>query len=65
MAERLGSRQDRHRGLLFVRLEGERKGGVQKDYFTVRDRTGTDQGRHGPGRRLGSVPGGSVDGLTG
>ncbi|TXS42695.1 hypothetical protein EAO72_14550 [Streptomyces sp. or43] len=49
MAERLGSRKDRHRGLLFVRLERERKGGVRKDYFTVRDRTDTDQGRHRPG----------------
>ncbi|GAA2962250.1 hypothetical protein GCM10010518_56200 [Kitasatospora cinereorecta] len=47
VAERLGSREDRHRGLLFMSGTG-RAGGVQKDYLTVRDRADTDQGRHRP-----------------
>ncbi|GGT22784.1 hypothetical protein GCM10014713_14510 [Streptomyces purpureus] len=50
MAVRLGSGEDRHRGLLFGGRDvreafpyGDTRG------FTVRDRTDTDQGRHRPG----------------
>lgn len=32
--------------------------GIREDYFTVRDRADTDQGRHGPGRVHPSAPGG-------
>jgi 1-acyl-sn-glycerol-3-phosphate acyltransferase len=65
VAERLGSRKDRHRGLLFVRLERERKGECKKDYFTVRDRTDTDQGRHGSQPCFGPVPGRNGGSTTG
>ncbi|MFF8712332.1 hypothetical protein ACF07T_12935 [Streptomyces sp. NPDC015184] len=34
-------------------------------YFTVRDRADTDQGRRGPGRCVGPVPGGSAGARTG
>jgi hypothetical protein len=65
VAERLGSRKDRHRGLLFVRLERERKGECKKDYFTVRDRTDTDQGRHRSRLCFGPVPGRNGGSTTG
>jgi hypothetical protein len=41
VAERLGSRKDRHLGLLFMSWGGKRL----RVCFTVRDRTDTDQGR--------------------
>ncbi|MGC5345914.1 hypothetical protein PZB75_06055 [Streptomyces sp. AM 4-1-1] len=49
MAERLGSGKDRHRGLLFLGLGRSERGACGKDYFTVRDRADTDQGRHRTG----------------
>ncbi|MGA5101835.1 hypothetical protein ACPCAC_31250 [Streptomyces lavendulocolor] len=59
VAVRLGSREDRHRGLLFGGSMG-----LGKVYFTVRDRADTDQIRRRPrttaaGARARALPAGA------